>query len=158
MSEELCDVANPWVTNLVLADDPVPRASVKNVLRLLHTLSEWNSWEDDAAEDLEAIKARLQNLWAPKMRSTFSVHSNADRNPPQSQLSTLDSFELDVQDNLSIPGSILHLYRDRGLWRACNINRESDTLNALEPTRDMIQDHTIQQHWYCSQLTHQFLK
>eukprot|EP00667_Euglena_gracilis_P007889 EG_transcript_7972 len=69
LSHELAEACDGFVSNVVLRDDVVPRASVRNAVHLVEKLACYQDrWREVWRQDRAAVANRTINVWEPRWR------------------------------------------------------------------------------------------
>lgn len=142
----------PVVTNIVLRDDLVCRATVKNVESLIDSLLENKTMGTYLSNDWERMK-NLSFLFAKKIRPLSPQPQDAaSPSPPSTFTSRWERFaalfkrkripEGEVRGGLFLGGKIFHIFSRNGQWFGGFLARSAPTLNRIEVQTEMLADHS----------------
>ena len=146
------------VTSWVLHDDIISRLTPQSIRLLMKELIVFREQVFRHLEqDWSDVIARASSLWTPRWRdhnnnpstdiktsdesiSMFEKTSQKDVNceSPDSSLVLVDEDEI---KDLWIPGKIIHIYSNRGQYKAVEVPRDFDTLRKIEVQGNIFSDH-----------------
>ncbi|EQC26975.1 hypothetical protein SDRG_15190 [Saprolegnia diclina VS20] len=141
-TRDIADKCSSYVQSVVLRDDMIPRTTVGAIAQLVAELNA-EPWQAAATEDLLALKARAKAIWAPRRRHGARHDGDAAAPPGGSAMPmpTIETDKLGDNNELFVPGQIVHLYHTHGVYDAAFVDRDCDALGKIHIFENMLSDH-----------------
>ena len=160
VDDRTADELQGSLLSVIIRDDIVCRVTPASIRALMKEMLSFRphigAYID---QDYQDLMTRLQSVWRPLVRELSRERANLPLPSPRPQLggNSLHNYDHDgdnddsymdyiviEEDSLPemfVPGSVVHLYKDRGQWQATRVPRTLPSLRRIQLQPGMFRDH-----------------